>query len=202
MDFTRGHNGGADLLYGGDDDDQLFGDEDDDAIYGGLGNDELFGYAGNDELFGGLGDDILHGMDGNNILYGGEGDDIFNSDHYDFAYGGKGNDTFNSVGGGVFTINWDEGHDTVNGNANYHTVVNFGPDISVNELWFEAQGNDMLIRILGENQTVLVKDIFDTTNPHLYAFEADSHFRIDGLETGLHGTDKPNSCMFSSWNNL
>ncbi len=187
-DIVHG-NGGLDLLYGGDDNDQLFGDEDNDALYGGLGDDELFGLAGNDELFGGAGNDILHGMEGNNTLYGGEGDDTFNSDYYDYAYGGKGNDTFNALGGGVITINRDEGHDVVNGNATTHTVINFGPDISVNELWFEAQGHDMLIRILGENQTVLVKDIFDTSNPHLYAFEANGHFRISGQEIGLHDSN-------------
>lgn len=89
----------ADILDGGDGDDQLFGGEQNDRLqggdgddrgHGGAGDDYVGGGTGNDELFGGDDDDVLNGGDGNDVLYG-ESENGTGSGR-DFLQGGPGND--------------------------------------------------------------------------------------------------------------
>lgn len=60
---------GPDLIFGGDDEDDL--------ISGEAGNDALYGEAGDDQLSGGPGDDFLDGGPGDDSLEGGPGCDVF-----------------------------------------------------------------------------------------------------------------------------
>ena len=56
-----GGSGVFDHIYGGDGDDDLFGDDSDDILCGGAGDDDLFGGATNDLLHGGAGSDRFDG---------------------------------------------------------------------------------------------------------------------------------------------
>nr|WP_282597143.1 calcium-binding protein [Rhizobacter sp. SG703] len=87
---------GADLLDGGDGNDQLLGGGKDDVLSGGQGDDSLWGDAGSlaegdpgylqaaqqgdDNLDGQEGDDYLQGEGGDDTLVGGEGDDVLYGD--------------------------------------------------------------------------------------------------------------------------
>ena len=63
------------FLFGGDNDDDLYGSFGDDMLDGGDGADDLFGNAGADVLKGREGNDDLNGAAGNDILLGELGDD-------------------------------------------------------------------------------------------------------------------------------
>ena len=60
----------------GNDDDNLYGDEESDILSSGRGKDIIDGGSGNDSLSGGRGDDQLSGGEGSDELSGGRGEDI------------------------------------------------------------------------------------------------------------------------------
>src|ERR1044072_1067673 len=76
------------LVFGTPDDDSLSANNGNDIIFGfgGDGNDELYGENGNDGIAGDDGNDFLSGGDGRDFLVGGAGNDR--------AVGGAGPDTF------------------------------------------------------------------------------------------------------------
>jgi serralysin len=81
---------------GGSGDDQIFGnDVDNYTLMGGGGADVIYGFDGMDFLFGESGNDVLNGGAKNDYLYGGYGDDQL--DGYtgaDYMAGGINNDTY------------------------------------------------------------------------------------------------------------
>ena len=68
---------GNDVIFGGDESNEFWGDAGDDTLYGGAGDDRLSGGSGNDTLKGGIGSDSLDGGAGRDMLTGGIGDDAF-----------------------------------------------------------------------------------------------------------------------------
>jgi CubicO group peptidase (beta-lactamase class C family) len=92
---------GNDRLFGDRGNDLLVGGSDDDSLWGGAGDDRLKGSSGNDQLFGDAGNDYLDGGFGIDRLDGGKGDDTL-IDYYggDRLTGGKGKDIF-GVGGAL-----------------------------------------------------------------------------------------------------
>jgi Ca2+-binding RTX toxin-like protein len=78
--------GDADLLFGGDGNDQIYGGGGNDHLEGGAGNDILHGGLGDDHIHGGAGDDSLNGSFGNDVLDGGTGSN--------YLIGGAGRDVF------------------------------------------------------------------------------------------------------------
>lgn len=74
----------ANPMFGGRDDDVLFGSSFGDRLFGRQGRDLLRGRAGDDCLYGGDGADVLDGDGGNDSLWGGDGRDRL--------FGGSGND--------------------------------------------------------------------------------------------------------------
>jgi Ca2+-binding RTX toxin-like protein len=80
---------------GTDDDDFLFGTDDDDTIRGFAGNDFILCLADDDTLDGGDGDDQLVGSAGNDVLLGGNGDVALTGDTgVEILTGGADNDQF------------------------------------------------------------------------------------------------------------
>lgn len=93
-DLIYGGREGNDLLIGGQGDDQLFGKEGHDTLVGGQGADILDGDAGRDALVGAHGVDTIFGGAGNDRLSGGGAkDEIFGGNGHDILVGGFGDDT-------------------------------------------------------------------------------------------------------------
>jgi len=129
-------------------DDVLYGVEKDDVIEGGSGNDRLYGYGGNDVLMGGAGNDQLYGGDGNDILIGGAGNDYMD--------GGRGSDTY--------VFNRGDGQDTIYDyrySANEMNVIQFREGVTKEDVIFAQDGNDLLIKIKGTDDSLRVKYWFD-----------------------------------------
>ncbi|MEZ5814228.1 MAG: LamG-like jellyroll fold domain-containing protein [Alphaproteobacteria bacterium] len=101
-------------------------------------NAKLYGEAGNDHL-------ILWDSDSGN---GGAGDDLI-------EFKGSSSLALITRGGG---------HDTVIANTWKANTVSFDHTISLNELYFKQEGEDLKILILGENQSVTVESYFSTVN--------------------------------------
>lgn len=126
-----------DILYGGDNNDILYGIGGDDILYGGSGNDNLFGNSGNDilygndnndELTGNSGNDTLYGGNQNDTLYGNSGDDYLSGDGgNDDLSGGSGNDQLFG-GSGNDELSGNSGHDTLYGGSGNDTLNGNGGD--------------------------------------------------------------------------
>ena len=141
---------GNDTINGDSGDDVIFGYDGDDRLNGGMGNDSVHGGNGNDTLWGESGDDRLSGGDGDDVLFGGQGTD--------YLVGGKGADTY------VFSLG--EGKDTIVDNVSEHNALQFGQNISVNDLHIDVatdvRGNtDWKITIKGsEGDSITITDQF------------------------------------------
>ena len=102
--------GAADLISGGDGNDEIIGD---------VGNDTLSGDAGNDTIYAGADDDLIDGGTGSDLLFGEAGDDAIIVDQGDTAFGGDGDDTFTlqdldttGTGNAAISITGGEGGET------------------------------------------------------------------------------------------
>jgi len=114
----------------------IYGTTANDTICGENFADTIYGYAGNDYLYAGAGDDQLIGGVGNDTLVGGTGNDTY-------LFGrGDGQDTISD-------------YDTAGGN---NDSLRFASDIARSEVEITRSGNDMLFRINGTTDQVVVKD--------------------------------------------
>lgn len=66
---------GRDRIWGNDGDDAIAGEGDDDNIWGGAGADRIWGNEGNDAIDGQIGNDNIWGAAGDDHLWGGDGND-------------------------------------------------------------------------------------------------------------------------------
>lgn len=112
-------------------DDIIYGTEEDDFINTFEGNDKIYGQGGNDTLIGGTGDDYL---------VGGEGSDTY------FFEGSWGHDSINN-----FT-NKEKGTST--------DVVQFGEGISPSDVTLKRQGNDLILSLHNDADTVTIYSYF------------------------------------------
>lgn len=157
---------GNDTINGDSGDDVIFGYDGDDRLNGGMGNDSVHGGNGNDTLWGESGNDRLNGGDGNDVLFGGQGTD--------YLVGGKGADTY------VFSLG--EGKDTITDNVGEHNALQFGQNISVNDLHIDAitdvRGNiDWKITVKGsEGDSITINDQFVSGNTNNAVIDT---FRFD-----------------------
>ena len=157
---------GNDTINGDSGNDIIFGYDGDDRLNGGMGNDSIYGENGNDTLWGESGDDYLNGGDGDDVLFGGQGTD--------YLVGGKGADTY------VFSLG--EGKDTITDNVGEHNALQFGQNISVNDLHIDAitdvRGNiDWKITVKGsEGDSITINDQFVSGNTNNAVIDT---FRFD-----------------------
>ena len=105
---TYAAKGGADIITGSDEDDEIFGNGGADEIDGEFGNDILYGNGGKDVLNGSFGDDFVYGGAKADEVDGGWGDDIVD--------GGKGNDE----------VRGSRGNDELSGGGGKDVVELFG----------------------------------------------------------------------------
>jgi len=203
--------GGNDWLHGGDGNDTLDGGAGDDFVVGGWGDDTLKGGVDADTVYGGYGNDTIIDDAGVDIIYGGEGDDTFigNNLEFDKLYGQEGNDTFISYGkdhiyGGegddfvdvsqgsgrsTITISRGDGHDVIVGAmTDDWSYIRFERNIGAEELFFKQVGNDLKILVLGENQSVTIKDYYlGDVFPRIALEIRNSAYIADKNGTSYHG---------------
>jgi len=104
---------------------------------------------------------------GNDVLFGGSGNDVLT--------GGGGNDTYQfGHGGGQDRI--------VNGTATSTAAsgkLDFGASISANQLWFQRNGNDLSIAIMGSHDQVTVGGWFSGAGAQLAEIRTVDGMKID-----------------------
>ena len=160
------------LVSGGDGNDRIRGSLGNDTINGDSGNDIIFGYDGDDRLNGGIGNDSVHGQNDNDTLWGESGDDRLNGgDGNDVLFGGQGTDYLvGGKGADTYVFSLGEGKDTITDNVGEHNALQFGQNISVNDLHIDAitdvRGNiDWKITIKGsEGDSITINDQFVSGN--------------------------------------
>ena len=116
------------------------------------------GYGTRDTtLIGSEESDKIYGYGGDDILIGGAGDDAL--------YGGTGNDTY--------IFNLGDGNDTINEqNANSENDrILFGEGISARSLYAARSGNDLVMSILGTDDTITVTNHFSSVGYAVENFE-------------------------------
>ena len=156
------------LVSGGDGNDRIRGGLGNDTINGDSGNDIIFGYDGDDRLNGGVGNDSVHGGNGNDTLWGESGNDRLNGgDGNDVLFGGQGTDYLvGGKGADTYVFSLGEGKDTIVDNVGEHNALQFGQNISVNDLHIDVatdvRGNtDWKITIKGsEGDSITINDQF------------------------------------------
>ncbi|MBR7059245.1 MAG: hypothetical protein IKI22_01390 [Neisseriaceae bacterium] len=112
-------------------DDTIHGLDGDDEIHGGIGNDTFNGGSGNDKIFGEVGNDSLNGGIGDDRLEGGLGNDA-----YHFTKG-DGKDSIYDLG---------------------RTETLHLHQINKNEIYFEQQSNNLIIKIIGTNDQLTIQN--------------------------------------------
>jgi Ca2+-binding RTX toxin-like protein len=152
---------GRDELLGGSGDDQLLGGEGADYLNGGPGVDTLKGGTDNDILIAELGDDYLNGESGDDLLIAGEGDDILiTGSGNNIIYGGPGNDQLEGgAEGDIYIFDGDFGQDTVTEDftRSLDDALVFSK-MKLTQLWFIEKNNDLIIKVLGTDNQVLLKN--------------------------------------------
>ncbi|MEM6438465.1 MAG: calcium-binding protein [Pseudomonadota bacterium] len=154
-DTVTGSNGN-DKIWGGGDDDILFGDTPfgagNDQIWGDGGRDLLFGRGGDDQLRGGGGRDQVVGEDGDDKLYGNAGNDfIFDGAGRDKSWGGKGRDVFHvsEVSGRNNQIkDFENGKDRIS--------IDF-EGVTFGDLNISQKSKGVLVRVKGNDDRVLIE---------------------------------------------
>lgn len=146
------------MSFGTNNDDTMTASSNVSIIFGSGGNDVLVGSAGKDALYGGDGDDTIDGGLGNDVLAGGSGNDTYN---------------FN----GAF------GQDVINNDAAAASDMDkavFSYDNS--QLIFNRQGNDMLIDIVGQTDSVLARNWYTNNNAVLDSIETSGNRQLLGSQ--------------------
>ena len=172
------------LVSGGDGNDRIRGGLGNDTINGDSGDDIISGYDGDDRLNGGLGNDSVHGGNGNDTLWGESGNDRLNGgDSNDVLFGGQGTDYLvGGKGADTYVFSLGEGKDTITDNVGEHNALQFGQNISVNDLHIDAitdvRGNiDWKITVKGsEGDSITINDQFVSGNTNNAVIDT---FRFD-----------------------
>lgn len=105
----------------------------------------------------------INGTDYDDTITGGSGHDTINAgDDDDVLIGGKGNDTLNGgYGRDTYIYNLGDGIDTIN-ETRGNDKIKFGAGITLNDLKFTQEGNDLRITINDDvSQSVLINDFIE-----------------------------------------
>ena len=153
-------------------DDYIVGNAQDNAILGGAGHDYLEGGDGDDTLDGGAGPDVLRGGSGDDSLIGGGGYDTYEIGSSD----------------GIDTIQEMDGASTVD-------QVIFDTGVDHDDLWFQQDGDDLLVRVMGSaDNKVRVQDWYTSDDAQIDTFIAGDgnvllNSALDQLVAAMAGFD-------------
>lgn len=205
---------GTDILLGGDGDDVIRGGADGDTLDGGVGSDSLDysdstagvtidllantasgGYAAGDvisgfeNILGSAYDDSLAGDGGANILIGGAGNDSLAGDTgNDTLSGGTGADTLTGgAGNDIYRFAKGDGADTIveSGLLADNDQLVFGSNVKSDDLWFRQDGNNLVISVLGTDDSVTVQNWFSGTGNVIEEIRAGDGKVLDQSEVQL-----------------
>jgi Ca2+-binding RTX toxin-like protein len=137
-----------DLMYGDGGADRMSGSFNDDTMYGGAGADTMTGGDDDDLLYGDDGADSLDGGNGNDTMYGGTGDDTMLGGYdSDLMYGQAGNDDM-SGGSGADTMYGGYGSSDTMSGGEYSDVMygdnGDGASVGDDDLMYGDSGNDWM----------------------------------------------------------
>ncbi|MGV3548991.1 calcium-binding protein [Rhizobium sp.] len=196
-DYVYGASG-RDRIWGDGDDDFLFGDGGNDTINGGLGNDVIVGGSGADTLVGGAGNDRLFSNIGNDKMNGGTGDD-----YYGIGKGrvqttdASGNDSYALLADSSLTIDDRDGNDKL-----YFADVDANRTITLNDLFFAREGDDLIITIDGyqgattisfffAEEAYRIERLYDEDKEHKtgYSLEEEWILNLSNGDSPVRGSD-------------
>jgi Ca2+-binding RTX toxin-like protein len=186
---------GDDIVFGANGDDQLNTAGGNNEIHGGSGHDTITTGAGDDHLFGDGDNDTIDAGDGANHVEGGWGVDVITTGNgNDWIDGGSYNDTI-SAGGGNDTVFGGSGNDFINGGTGddiltggtqqdrYHferldgndviveaandlgDVIEFGANVTADQIWFSQSGNDLRLSLLGSSDSITIQHWYTHNKP-------------------------------------
>ena len=136
-----------------------------DSYNGSNGQDFIFAEGGNDNISGSNGNDGIIGLDGNDTLNGGAGNDEL--------FGGLGADTY--------VFGRDYGKDVIY-EEDGGSILNF-PNITSKEILVNGvNDNDVIIKVKGSNDTLLIK--------YFNSFESLSDYTLQFTDKTLHCSDE------------
>ena len=145
----------------------------------------IYAGGGNDTVYGASGDDVLYGGDGNDCIYGEAGDDKI--------YGGAGNDTLQGgAGNDTYYFGLGDGNDTII-DSNGNNVIVFGEGISKNNIIVCRSGNDMILKINGENDTIRITNQYNNS-----AYGINRFYFSDGTMLTVHDFFNDNAVIEGS----
>ncbi|MGX5726797.1 calcium-binding protein [Metapseudomonas otitidis] len=191
---------GNDTLYGGRGDDLFIIDSEGDTVveYLNEGNDTVEASVSHTLAFGvenlfltgvaainGTGSaqaNLLRGNAAANRLSGGAGNDTLS--------GGAGNDTLSGdAGSDTYLFGLGDGQDVIQNNdstAGSLDLLQFGNGISVEQLWFRQNGNDLDVSVVGGSERVTVSSWYSGSAYHLDQFKsADGKTLLDSQVQSL-----------------
>lgn len=142
LEFSGVHLFLATQSAGSDEADIYLGSDSNNTFSAGASDDVMDGGAGSDNLRGGDGNDTVTGGTGNDTLYGGEGADVY-------LFGkGSGQDTAYNSDGDAVGVNAD--------------TILLGSGISTSGLSLSRKGNDLIISLVGCDDSMRVQSYFNT----------------------------------------
>lgn len=137
----------------------------DNVMTGNSGDNTLDGDAGADTYLGGAGNDILGGA-GRSADARGAGNTY---------QGGAGNDTLRGTqSADTYLFGRGDNQDVIQEKApnSVQDLLQFGAGISVDQLWFARQGDDLIVSIIGTGDSVDIAGWYLGSNRHVELFQA------------------------------
>jgi serralysin len=152
------------LLYQGDTNSEISN------LTAGSGNDTVTGNDLGNIIQGGNGNDSLDGGGGADTLRGGRGDDVLT--------GGPGDD--------IFAFARDDGHDIVHASSTAGSdTVAFDTGVAHDQLWFVQSVDDLIVSVIGENQSITVAGWFASAGNQLGKVSAGDGFTATAAAVDL-----------------
>ncbi len=145
---------------------------------------------------------VLLAGDGDDILAGGQRDDRFDCGAGDDVIAGDdGNDTYTAnTGDDIYRFGYGEGNDLYKGSADAKIKgMDFfvmEDDIKKKALWFESIDNDLVVSLLGSQDSINCEDFIYESSPKRYirGFQADGEFLdysdVDRLVSAMAAFDR------------
>ena len=148
----------------------------------------------------------INGTDYDDTITGGSGHDTINAgDDDDVLIGGKGNDTLNGgYGRDTYIYNLGDGIDTIN-ETRGNDKIKFGAGITLNDLKFTQEGNDLRITINDDvSQSVLINDFYRGTNYQVETlqFADGATFNLSTQGLTLQQTNADETVKGTSYNDV